>query len=51
MSTFMKYAEAYKPQEGYRAPSVRIVDLKMDQSFLASMLEPIGGGNDPEIDW
>lgn len=47
----MKYNKTNHPQETYVAPSVRIVDLKLDQSFLASNLEPIGGGDDPEIDW
>lgn len=47
----MKYSEIFKPQEGYAVPSVRTVDLKLDQSFLASNLEPIDGGDDPDIDW
>ena len=47
----MKYSETYQPHEGYSAPSMRIVDLKLNQSFLASNLEPIDGGDDPEIDW
>ena len=47
----MKYSETHQPQEGYIAPSLRIVDFTLDQSFLQSNLEPIGGGNDPDIDW
>jgi hypothetical protein len=47
----MKYSEMHQPQEGYVAPSVRLVDLELDQSFLASNLEPIDGGDDPDIDW
>ena len=47
----MKYLETLQLQEGYVAPSVRIIDLKPDQSFLASNLEPIDGGDDPDIDW
>ena len=47
----MKYSEKLILREGYVAPSMRIVDLKLDQSFLASNLEPIGGGDDPDIDW
>lgn len=47
----MKYSEIHQPKVGYAAPSMRIVDLKMDQSFLASNLEPIDGGDDPDIDW
>jgi hypothetical protein len=47
----MKYSQLNQPQEGYVTPSVRIVVLKLDQSFLASNLEPIDGGDDPDIDW
>lgn len=47
----MKYSETHQPQDGYVVPSMRIVDLKQDQSFLASNLEPIDGGDDPDIDW
>lgn len=47
----MKHSETNRPHEGYTSPSVRIVDLKWDQSFLASNLEPIDGGGDPDIDW
>lgn len=47
----MKYLETSPIQEGYVAPSVRILDLTLDHSFLASNLEPIGGGDDPDIDW
>ena len=50
-STHMKYSEIHQHQEDYTAPSVRIVDLALDQSFLASNLEPIVGGDDPDIDW
>ncbi|MBR5175419.1 MAG: hypothetical protein IKW89_05760 [Bacteroidales bacterium] len=47
----MKYSESLIPREGYVAPSMRVVEMKLDQSFLASNLEPIGGGDDPDIDW
>ncbi len=50
-STHMKHSEINQPQKGYSTPSVRIVDLALDQSFLASNLEPIVGGDDPDIDW
>ena len=50
-SAHMKYSETHQPQEDYTAPYLRIVDLKLDQSFLASNLEPIGGGDDPDIEW
>ena len=47
----MKHSETRQPQEGYIAPLMRIVDLKTDQSFLQSNLEPIDGGDNPDIDW
>lgn len=47
----MKYLEMHLPLENYVAPFARIVNLRLDQSFLASNLEPIDGGNDPDIDW
>ena len=50
-SAHMKYSETQHFQEGYVTPSIRIVDLEQDQSFLTSNLEPIDGGDDPDIDW
>lgn len=47
----MKHSEIHQLQEDYIAPSVRIVGFVLDNSFLASNLEPIGGGDDPDIDW
>lgn len=47
----MQFVEMNPAREGYVAPSVRILDLTLDHSFLASNLEPIGGGDDPDIDW
>ena len=38
-------------KETYMTPSSRIINTKLDVSFLASNLEPIGGGDDPDIDW
>ena len=35
----------------YIAPSLRVVDTKQELPFLTSNLEPIGGGDDPDIDW
>ena len=35
----------------YDAPAVRVVDARLETSFLQSTLEPIGGGVDPDIDW
>ena len=37
--------------ERYVSPSVRVVETRQELSFLASNLEPIDGGDDPEIDW
>ena len=47
----MKNSETQHPKNGYIAPLMRIVDLKTDQSFLQSNLEPIDGGDNPDIDW
>lgn len=47
----MKNSEMLQSREGYSQPFSRIIDLKWDQSFLASNLEPIDGGDDPDIDW
>ena len=38
-------------KEVYVAPSLRLIDTSLETSFLASNLEPIGGGDDPDIDW
>lgn len=35
----------------YMAPSLRIIATNMETSFMASNLEPIDGGDDPDIDW
>lgn len=35
----------------YEKPSLRLVETKMELSFLQSNLEPIDGGDDPDIDW
>ena len=37
--------------EEYMIPSVRCADLSLESSFLQSNLEPIGGGDDPDIEW
>ena len=47
----MSKTEYFKPQGSYEAPSVRIVETQQELSFLASNLEPIDGGDDPDIDW
>lgn len=38
-------------QEDYQTPSLRLIDTNLETAFLASNLEPIGGGDDPDIDW
>ena len=38
-------------QKDYLPPSLRVIDTNMETSFLQSNLEPIGGGDDPDIDW
>ena len=35
----------------YQVPALRILDMSLETSFLQSNLEPIGGGDDPDIDW
>ena len=35
----------------YHIPSMRFIDTNLETSFLQSNLEPIGGGDDPDIDW
>jgi hypothetical protein len=35
----------------YVIPSVRCAGLSLEKSFLQSNLEPIGGGDDPDIEW
>lgn len=47
----MKNTEHLGFHEPYRAPSVRIIETNPEISFLQSNLEPIGGGDDPDIDW
>ena len=38
-------------QQDYQAPSLRVIEATLEASFLQSNLEPIGGGDDPDIDW
>ncbi len=35
----------------YLVPTLRFIETKLESSFLASNLEPIEGGDDPDIDW
>ena len=47
----MKSTEHLDSVWPYQTPSVRLIETKLETSFLQSNLEPIGGGDDPEIDW
>lgn len=48
----MKRTETLISPKGYEAPCVRVVEMKQERSFLeSSNLEPIEGGDDPDIDW
>lgn len=38
-------------KRGYLIPFSRIIETEQESSFLASNLEPIEGGDDPDIDW
>ena len=46
----MDITTKYFPEE-YRAPAMRVIDTRLETSFLTSNLEPIDGGDDPDIDW
>ena len=43
--------EHFEPLGSYEAPCMRVVETRQELSFLASNLEPIDGGDDPDIDW
>ena len=47
----MKNAPIKSRQEDYQTPSLRLIDTNLETTFLASNLEPIGGGDDSDIDW
>ena len=47
----MKNSTSYESRKDYQIPSLRIIDTTLETSFLQSNLEPIGGGDDPDIDW
>lgn len=38
-------------RDAYQTPSLRIIATNLETSFLASNLEPIDGGEGPDIDW
>ena len=47
----MKNNTSSKPRKDYQTPSLRLIEMNLEISFLESNLEPIGGGDDPDIDW
>ena len=47
----MDNTERDNPGKHYLPPSLRLVCTKLEISFLQSNLEPIDGGDDPDIDW
>ena len=47
----MKNNTPVEPKEVYQTPSLRVVSTNLETAFLQSNLEPIGGGDDPDIDW
>lgn len=47
----MKKIAFNESREDYQSPSLRQIDALLERNFLASNLEPIGGGDDPDIDW
>ena len=47
----MKNCTSYESIKDYQTPSLRVIEADLELSFLQSNLEPIGGGDDPDIDW
>lgn len=47
----MKSNTSNELRKDYQTPSLRIIDTTLEASFLQSNLEPIGGGDEPDIDW
>ena len=47
----MKNTTSFESRQEYRPPSLRLIETNLETSFLQSNLEPIGGGDDPDIDW
>ena len=47
----MKNNTSYESRKDYLAPSLRVLTTNLEISFLESNLEPIDGGDDPDIDW
>ena len=49
--SLMIKTEHIEPLRRYVSPSMRVVEAQLELSFLVSNLEPIDGGDDPDIDW
>jgi hypothetical protein len=47
----MKNNTPNESRKNYQIPSLRFIETNLEMSFLQSNLEPIGGGDDPDIDW
>lgn len=47
----MKSNTIIPSRRDYQGPSLRLINTIPVSSFLQSNLEPIEGGDDPEIDW
>ena len=47
----MKNSSSIESKKDYHTPSLRFLETNMETSFLQSNLEPIDGGDDPDIDW
>ena len=51
MVTYPMVADQVLALLSYTSPAVRVIYVNLGLSFLQSNLEPIGGGDDPDIDW
>ena len=47
----MKNNASNESRKDYQVPFLRLIETNLESSFLQSNLEPIGGGDDPDIDW
>jgi hypothetical protein len=48
---YMKNNTLNESRKDYQTPSLRFIETDLEMSLLQSNLEPIGGGDDPDIDW
>ena len=47
----MKNNTSNELRKDYQTPSLRFIETNLEMSFLQSNLEPIDGGDNPDIDW